>query len=93
VPPARRARPDVDLNTYYVLALNQEANISVIDPLLGFGTSKLLTLVILKSPGEDWELTSDSSSRSKVSTNTRRESRRRSSSARTGGSGPPEPTS
>lgn len=53
-----RARPDVDLNTYYVLALNQEANISVIDPLLGFGTSKLLTLVILKSPGEDWELTS-----------------------------------
>jgi len=49
-----RSRPDVDLNTYYVLALNDEANISVIDPLLGFGTSKLLTLVMLKSPGEDW---------------------------------------
>ena len=49
-----RSRPDVDLNTYYLLALNQEANISVIDPLLGFGTSKLLTLVMLKSPGEDW---------------------------------------
>ena len=49
-----RSRPDVDLNTYYVLALNDEANISVIDPLLGFGTSKLLTLVLLKSPGEDW---------------------------------------
>jgi len=49
-----RSRPDVDLNTYYLLALNEEANISVIDPLLGFGSSKLLTLVMLKSPGEDW---------------------------------------
>jgi YVTN family beta-propeller protein len=46
--------PDVDLNAYYVLALNEESNISVIDPLLGFGASKLLTLVMLKSPGEDW---------------------------------------
>lgn len=49
-----RSRPDVDLNAYYLLALNQEANITVIDPLLGFGSSKLLTLVMLKSPGEDW---------------------------------------
>src|SRR6185503_13877373 len=49
-----RSRPDVDLNTYYLLALNDEANISVIDPLLGFGSSKLLTLVMLKSPGKDW---------------------------------------
>lgn len=55
-----RSRPDVDLNAYYVLALNSEANISVIDPLLGFGSSKLLTLVMLKSPGEDWaQKTSD----------------------------------
>src|ERR1041384_1830958 len=55
-----RSRPDVDLNTYYLLALNDEPNISVIDPLLGFGTSKLLTLVMLKSPGEDWvQKTSD----------------------------------
>ncbi len=49
-----RSRPDVDLNAYFVLALNEESNISVIDPLLGFGSSKLLTLVMLKSPGEDW---------------------------------------
>jgi YVTN family beta-propeller protein len=55
-----RSRPDVDLNAYYLLALNQESNISVIDPLLGFGSSKLLTLVMLKSPGEDWaQKTSD----------------------------------
>src|SRR5689334_17446046 len=54
-----RARPDVDLNSYYLLALNKSPDISVIDPLLGFGGSKLLTLVMLKSPGEDWLLTRD----------------------------------
>src|SRR5690349_3615940 len=54
-----RSRPDVDLNTYYLLTLNEEASLSVIDPLLGFGGSKLLTLVMLKSPGEDWVLSSD----------------------------------
>ena len=56
-----RARPDVDLNAYYLLALNDEASISVIDPLLGFGGSKLLTLVVLKSPGDDWALTGNRS--------------------------------
>src|SRR5215208_60125 len=54
-----RARPDVDLNSYYILSLNHSADISVIDPLLGFGGSKLLTLVMMKSPGEDWVLTKD----------------------------------
>ncbi len=56
-----RVRPDVDLNAYYILALNQEPNISVIDPLLGFGGSKLITLLFLKSPGEDWVLSDDRS--------------------------------
>lgn len=54
-----RARPDVDLNNYYLLALNSEPNISVIDPLLGFGGTKLVTLIMLKSPGEDWVITAD----------------------------------
>jgi YVTN family beta-propeller protein len=54
-----RTRPDVDLNSYYVLALNKSPDISVIDPLLGFGGSKLLTLVMMKSPGEDWLLSRD----------------------------------
>lgn len=56
---ALSARPEIDLNTYYILALNDEANISVIDPLLGYGNSKLLTFVFLKSPGEDWVLSGD----------------------------------
>jgi YVTN family beta-propeller protein len=54
-----RSRPDVDLNSFYLLTLNNEANISVIDPILGFGGSKLVTLVMLKSPGEDWVITAD----------------------------------
>ena len=54
-----RARPDVDLNSYYLLALNHSSDISVIDPLLGFGGSKLLTLVMMKSRGEGWILTND----------------------------------
>ncbi len=53
------SRPDIDLNSYYILALNEEATISVIDPLLGYGGSKLLTLVFLKSQGEDWVLSRD----------------------------------
>jgi YVTN family beta-propeller protein len=53
------SRPEIDLNTYYILALNEDATISVIDPLLGYGSSKLLTMVMLKSAGEDWALVAD----------------------------------
>lgn len=50
---------DIDLNVYYVLALNSDASISVVDPRFGFGGTKLLALVPLNSPGEDWALASD----------------------------------
>ena len=53
------ARPTLDLNSYYVLALNREPTISVIDPMLGYGTTKLLTLVFLNNPGEDWVQSKD----------------------------------
>jgi DNA-binding beta-propeller fold protein YncE len=52
-----RSRPDIDLNSYYLLVLNQEPNISVIDPLLGFGGSKLITLIDLLGAGQDWVMT------------------------------------
>lgn len=52
-------RPAVDLNAYYVLALNQDATVTVVDPLFGFGGTKLLAMVQLLSPGEDWALTAD----------------------------------
>lgn len=48
-----------DLNVYYVLVLNEDSTISVVDPLFGFGGSKLLSYVRLKSQGEDWALSSD----------------------------------
>lgn len=51
------ARADVDLNSYFVLAMNDEATISVVDPLFGFGGSKLLALLELEKPGADWVLT------------------------------------
>jgi len=53
------ARPEVDLNVYYVLALNEDATITVVDPLFGFGNTKLLALIELDSPGEDWALSPD----------------------------------
>ena len=52
-------RPTLDLNSYYILTLNEEPNISVIDPLSGFGGSKLYNLIALPGPGEDWVLNTD----------------------------------
>lgn len=52
-------RPSIDLNSYYILALNDESNISVIDPLSGFGGTKLITLIPLPSPGQDWVISAD----------------------------------
>ncbi len=53
------APPELDLNVYYVLALNSDPTISVVDPLFGFGTTKLLDMIFLDSPGEDWVLSED----------------------------------
>lgn len=55
------AQPELDLNVYHVLAMNQDATISVVDPLFGYGTTKLLNMIFLRSPGEDWILAPDQS--------------------------------
>ncbi len=57
--PSFGRRPTADLNSYFILALNREPNISVIDPVSGFGGSKLYTLLPLSSSGEDWVMSSD----------------------------------
>lgn len=57
--PSFSKRPTINLNSYFILALNQEPNISVIDPLSGFGGSKLYTLIPLRSAGEDWLMSAD----------------------------------
>lgn len=48
------SQPELNLNVYYVLALNDDATITIVDPLFGFGTTKLLALVELEARGEDW---------------------------------------
>jgi YVTN family beta-propeller protein len=55
-------RPDIDLNAWYILALNRKASITVIDPLLGYGGQRIVTLVMLNSPGEDWLMGRDARS-------------------------------
>ena len=50
---------ELDLNVYYVLALNADPTITVVDPLFGYGDTKLLALIELQSPGEDWVITDD----------------------------------
>src|SRR5215813_4386708 len=55
-------RPDIDLNAWYILALNSKASITVIDPLLGYGGQRIVTLIPLNSPGEDWVMGRDSRS-------------------------------
>lgn len=45
---------EVDLNTFLVLVLNEDATISVVDPRGGFGGTRLLGLVALDGVGEDW---------------------------------------
>lgn len=53
------ARAEYDLNVFYVLAMNDEPSITVVDPLFGYGGSRLLAMVRLPSPGEDWVLSAD----------------------------------
>jgi len=51
--------PELDLNIYHVLALNHDGTISVVDPLFGFGTTRLLDMIFLPGTGYDWVLSDD----------------------------------
>jgi YVTN family beta-propeller protein len=53
------AQAALDLNDYYVLTLNDDATVSVVDPLFGFGATKLLALIPLTANGYDWAATKD----------------------------------
>lgn len=53
-------RPDLDLNSYYILTLNNDATIGVIDPIKGVaGYSQLYAMIALNRPGEDWVYSRD----------------------------------
>jgi YVTN family beta-propeller protein len=48
-------RPMLDLNSYYVVVMNQEPSVTVIDPLVSMaGSTSTLATVALKSRGMDW---------------------------------------
>jgi YVTN family beta-propeller protein len=48
-------RPMVDLNSYHVVVMNQDASVTVIDPLVSMGGStSTLATVRLKQRGTDW---------------------------------------
>jgi DNA-binding beta-propeller fold protein YncE len=53
------SKADADFNTFRVLALNDDATITVVDPLFGFGGTKLLALVPLPGVGSDWTFGAD----------------------------------
>ena len=49
------SRPLIDLNGHYLLVLNRDPTISVIDPVVGIsGRTNLFTNIILPQPGADW---------------------------------------
>jgi len=53
-------RPMIDLNSYYVLALNQDSSISVVDPMVGMaGKTYLYAHIALPKPGADWAKSAD----------------------------------
>jgi YVTN family beta-propeller protein len=53
-------RPMIDLNSHFLLVLNRDASISVIDPAVGItGITNLFDQINLGRPGADWVLTED----------------------------------
>lgn len=48
------AEPEGNLNVYHLLALNEDQSITVVDPLFGYGGTKLLAFIKLEANGEDW---------------------------------------
>jgi hypothetical protein len=48
----------LDLNVYYVIALNGDGSITITDPHFGFGGSQLLAMLELGHTGYDWVLAS-----------------------------------
>jgi DNA-binding beta-propeller fold protein YncE len=54
-------QPELDLNDYHVLVLNQDATIHVVDPQFSSGRSRLLASIPLPGRADDWLLSADQS--------------------------------
>jgi len=45
----------LDLNSYYVIVMNKEGSLSIIDPLVSMvGKTSTLGMIRLRGPGSDW---------------------------------------
>jgi len=54
------ARPMVDLNSYFILGMNKDNTISVIDPMVDVaGMTNLFAVILLQGTPQDWALTTD----------------------------------
>ncbi len=54
-------QPDMDLTDYYVLVLNQDETIHVVDPQFSYGQPRLISSISLPSRADDWLLSADQS--------------------------------
>ena len=53
-------RPMVDLNSYFILGMNKDNTISVIDPMVDVaGMTNLFAVILLQGAPQDWALTAD----------------------------------
>lgn len=52
-------RADVDLNSYFLLTLNQDKTVAFINPQVSWSSSQLVGIVQLPGQGLDWVLTKD----------------------------------
>jgi hypothetical protein len=53
-------RPMIDLNSHFLLVMNRDSSISVIDPVVGItGVTNLFAQINLSRPGADWVLSAD----------------------------------
>jgi DNA-binding beta-propeller fold protein YncE len=53
------SRSAIDLNTFYVLVMNNDASITVMDPQFGTGQGHPVAVVPLRAPAADWTFSAD----------------------------------
>jgi len=54
------ARPLIDMNSYFILGMNKDSTISVIDPMVDVaGMTNLFAIILLQGTPQDWAMTQD----------------------------------
>lgn len=53
------ARPDMDLNSYWMVTLNHDKTVTFINPQIAFNITKLENIITLPSTGVDWALSNN----------------------------------